>query len=312
MSVGTGGNMSNFPGGFGGGIAIRGVPILNTHPGNVFWVDSGGPSNSRGTFKQPFTTIGAALDRCTASNGDIIFVKPGHAETITAAGGVALDVAGVAVVGLGKGSIRPTLTYTTAAAASLTVTAADVSLSNFRLVANFADITRLINVTATDFHADGIEVTAAAVDMNWVDVIDASGADNTADGLTVTNCRAFGLDASNDSFIEITGDIDRLTVEDNLVVHDHASATAFIEQATGKDMINVSIQRNSYHSLKTSGDILIDNDTTANSGVAAYNTMSHADTAAEVALDVDGVAMFENYASGVITGSGYLLPAADS
>ena len=145
-----------------------------------------------------------------------------------------------------------------------------------------------------------------------MDVIDASGADNTADGLTVTGCRAFGVDAACDSFIEITGDISRLTVQDCLVVHDHANATALIEQATGKDMINVDIQRNSYHSLKTSGDILIDNDTTANSGIVAFNNASHATTTAEVLVDADGVGLIENRATGVITASGYLLPAADS
>jgi hypothetical protein len=145
-----------------------------------------------------------------------------------------------------------------------------------------------------------------------VDVIDASGADNTADGLTVTNCKAFGLDAANDSFIEITGDISRLWVEGNTVVHDHANATAFIEQATGKDIVNGMIKDNYYTSLKTSGDVLVDNDTTANSGFAIGNLASHADTATEALVDADGLGLFDNKGSGVITASGYLLPAVDS
>lgn len=304
---------SNYPNGFANGVTIRNVPILITNPGNAFWVDSGAGSNgNKGTYDRPFASIDYAIGRCTASNGDIIFVKPGHTETISAAAGIAADVAGVAIVGLGKGSLRPTITLDTAATASLAVSAANVTLHNLLFSANFADITRVIDVTAADAHIDSCEFVAAAVNMNWIDVIDASGADNTADGLTVTNCRAFGLDDANDSFIEITGDIDRLTVEDNFVVHDNANATAFIEQATGKDMINTSIQRNSYHSLKASGDVLVDNDTTANSGVAAFNNASHADTAGEALVDADGLALIENYGTGVITASGYLLPAADS
>jgi hypothetical protein len=276
-------------------------------------VDSGASANApRGEYNRPFSTIAAAISRCTANNGDIIFVKPGHAETISAAGGIALSKAGVAVVGLGRGTLRPTITLDTAATASLTITAANCTISNFRMIANFADVTRMINVTAAEAHIDRIEFLEAGADLNWVDVIDASGADNTADGLTVTGCRAFAIDAGCDSFVEITGNIDRLTVEDNFVNHDNASATAFIEQATGKLMSNVSILRNSYHNLKTTGDIFIDNDVATNSGVVAFNNGSHATTTTEVTIDADGVGMIENYFTGVITAQGYPVPAADS
>jgi len=305
--------ISNFPNGFAAGVTILGMPITVTNPGNVFWVDSGaGSDGNKGVYERPFATIDYAIGRCTASNGDIIFVKPGHTETISAAGGITMDVIGVAVVGLGRGSLRPTITLDTATTATILVSAANCTVHNCIFSANFADIVRIFNVTATDATIDHCEFVATAVNMNWVDVIDASGTDNTADGLTVTNCRAFGLDAANDSFIEITGDIDRLTVNDNICVHDNANATAFIEQATGKDMINVDIQRNAYHSLLTAVDILINNDTTANSGTVAFNLASHADTAAEVLVDADGVGMFENRATGVITASGYVLPAIDS
>jgi hypothetical protein len=313
--------LSNYPNGFPNGVTIRGVPLAITHPGEVFWVNSttvlakggiGSSNGNKGTYQQPFATIDYAIGQCTASRGDIIAVMPGHTETISAAAGIACDVAGIAIVGLGKGSLRPTITLDTAATASMTISAANVTISNLLFSAAFADITRIINVTSTDAHIDQCEFVAAAADENWVDVIDASGADNTADGLTVTGCRAFDLDAANDSFIEITGDINRLTVVDNLVVHDNASATAMIEQATGKDMVNTLIQNNSYMTLKTAGDVLVDNDTTANSGMAIGNYASHADTAAEVLVDADGLGQMENYGSGVITASGYLLPAADS
>jgi hypothetical protein len=305
--------MSNYPGGFANAVSIRGVSVAVTHPGNVYWVDSGAGSNgNKGTWGRPWATIDYAIGRCTASNGDIVFVKPGHAETISAAAGIAADVAGIAIIGLGKGSLRPTITLDTAATASMTISAANVTISNLLFKANFADITRIIDVTGTDAHIDACEFVAEAVNMNWVDVIDASGADNTADGLTVTGCRAFDLDAGNDSFIEITGDIDRLTVLDNVVVHDHANATAMIEQATGKKMINVLIEGNRYSSLKTTGDILVDNDVTTNSGFAFGNFASHADTAAEILIDADGLGLGENYGTGVVTASGYLLPAADA
>jgi len=307
--------ISHYPNGFSGGVSIRGVPIVTTNPGSVYWVDSNGGSNGhKGSVDQPFGTIDYAIGRCTASKGDIIFVKPGHTETISAAAGIACDVIGVAIVGLGRGSLRPTITLDTATTATLTISAANVSLHNLLFKANFADIVRIINVTAVDAQIDSCEFLATATNMNWVDVIDASGADNTADGLSVTNCRAFDLDASNDSFIEITGDINRLTVEDNVVVHDHANATAFIECATGKDIVNGVVARNYYSSLKTTGTLLVGNDTTANTGFIAGNFVSHADTAAEVLVDAsgNGMGLFNNYASGVVTASGYILPAIDA
>ena len=211
--------ISNYPNGFANGVAIRNMPITITNPGNVFWVDSGSGSNGfKGTHDRPFGTIDYAIGRCTASNGDIIFVKPGHAETISAAGGIDMDVAGVAIVGLGRGTLRPTITLGTAATADFDIAAANCMVHNLRFVANFADIVKIIDVTATDAHIDSCEFVEGGADLNWLDVIDASGADNTADGLTVTNCRAMGVDAGCDSFIEITGDIDRLTVQDNYVV----------------------------------------------------------------------------------------------
>jgi len=306
--------ISNYPNGFANGVAIRGIPITVTNPGNVFWVDSGAGSNGNpGTYMLPFSTIDYAIGRCTASNGDIIFVKPGHTETVSAAGGIACDVAGVAIVGLGKGSLRPTITLDTAATASITVSAAAVTLHNLLIRANFADITRMINVTSTGAHLDNLEFVAVAANMNWVDVIDASSTtDNNADGLTVTGCRAWAVDAASDSFIEINADLDRLWVEDCWVVHATANATAMIECATGKDITNAYVRNCGYQSALTAVDVLIDNDTSANSGFVIGCYGSHLDTAAEVLIDADGVGMFGNYGSGVITASGYLLPAADS
>ena len=306
--------VSNYPGGFAAGVTIRGVPITVTNPGEVFWVHSGSGSNGNaGTYGRPFSTIDYAIGRCTASRGDIIFVKPGHTETVSAAAGIALDVAGVAVIGLGRGTDRPSITLDTATTASVAISAANVTLHNLRLVANFADIVRMINVTAGGAYLDSLSFSQAAVNMNWVDVIDASSTtDNNADGLTVINCRAWGADTANDSFIEINADLDRLWVEECYCVHATANAQAFIECATGKDITNAVVKGNGYQSALTAVDVLIDNDTTANSGFVIGNFGSHLDTAAEVLIDADGVGMFNNYGSGVITASGYILPAVDS
>src|SRR3990167_2616461 len=81
--------------------------------GNVFFVDSGASLAVDDTAhgdspERPFATLDYAVGQCTASNGDIIYVMPGHAETISADSGVDVDVAGVTIIGVGRGASRPT------------------------------------------------------------------------------------------------------------------------------------------------------------------------------------------------------------
>lgn len=95
-------------GGFADGLVIRGMPILTLFPGNVYWVDSNGGGGSRGTFSHPVPTWLEAHALVTSDNGDIICIKPNHAETPTAT--VAYSKSGFATIGLGFGDNRPTFT----------------------------------------------------------------------------------------------------------------------------------------------------------------------------------------------------------
>src|SRR3990167_7356471 len=58
-----------------------------------------------------YVTIDSAINACLASRGDTIFVAENHAETLTTAGAIALDVAGVKLIGLGVGNNRPRITF---------------------------------------------------------------------------------------------------------------------------------------------------------------------------------------------------------
>lgn len=150
--------ISNYPQGFAHGVTIRGVPITQTHPGKVFWVNStavlaegaaAGSDGNPGTYSKPFATIDYAIGKCTASRGDIIMVMPGHTETVAAAGGIALDVAGVAIIGLGRGSLRPALSFT-ATASTLTMSAANCVLHNLLLTGDIDAVVSPIVVSAAD------------------------------------------------------------------------------------------------------------------------------------------------------------------
>lgn len=120
--------------------------------GNVFFVDSvTGTSTGPGFSPQTaFATISQAVAAATATNGDVVFLVPGHAETVTAAAGVAIGVAGVQVIGLGTGRARPVITFTTAVAASFDITAANVLVKNLVLVCGIDNQTAMVNVTGAD------------------------------------------------------------------------------------------------------------------------------------------------------------------
>jgi hypothetical protein len=97
-------SVTNFPYGFIGSLTLKGLPLLQTHPGNIYWVDNGPPTlattapsasgtirttggsdQNPGTFQRPFATIAQAMSVCSQNNGDIILVKPGHIEICTTA-----------------------------------------------------------------------------------------------------------------------------------------------------------------------------------------------------------------------------------
>lgn len=129
-------------------LGMSGIPATN---GNVFFVNSvGGSDGNIGSADQPMATIAGALLKCTANHGDIIVPVAGHAETISAAGGLNINVAGVVIWGLGEGAARPTLTFSTSTAATVTITAANVQVNNIVGVCNIDQLVSAFVVSAAD------------------------------------------------------------------------------------------------------------------------------------------------------------------
>jgi len=295
---------SNYPKGFDG-VTIRGIPITQAHPGQVFWVSNattllpgqrGGSDGNKGTFDSPFSTIDYAIGQCTAGRGDIIFVKPGHAENVAAAAGIAADVAGVAIVGLGVGSARPTLSWT-AAAATITVTAANVSFTNLRFVNNFADVVTMFSVSGA---GDGLSFencffTDTSTILNALDFITlATGADD----LSLRNCQVIGKSASNDAFITGVAH-DRLTIANCQIQMDVAqTAVIGLIEATG-NVTNVWIKDTFFRS-NVDGALFIDLQGAACSGAVTNCYFSSIDVAGAVTagFNFTGGHIFECYVAG--------------
>lgn len=102
-----------------------------------------------------FPTLDSAIGACRASLGDKIYVSPGHAETLTAAAAIALDVAGVSVIGLGTGNNRPVFTFgSTDNSATFTISGNNCSLKNIVAVCNDDGLTNAFVVSGDNCDID--------------------------------------------------------------------------------------------------------------------------------------------------------------
>jgi hypothetical protein len=320
---------SNFPGGFASGITIRGIPLSVTNPGRVFWVyngtalqsgQRGGSNGNKGTYDSPFSTILYASTQCVANRGDIIFVKPGHAETISSAAILTLDVAGVAIVGLGRGAMRPTLTFSTANTANIPVTAANIMVHNILHKANFLDIASAYTATGTntptDFVLDSCEFRDGSSALNFVKTVTGNATANAMDGFTYSNNKVFGLatTAASQACIMAAAN-DRQSYMDNFVVYPVLNDTATLVDFGANNHTNLNMGRNKVFrpSTSTTGGSLFSGGSTGSTGYVYDNYSWHLDNSAGLLAPTGTKLGFQNNYS-MITGaadkSGLINPAA--
>jgi len=230
----------------------------------------------------PFATIDYAVGQCTASQGDLILVLPYHAEVVSAAAGLDLDVAGITVRGLGKGASMPTVTLDTANTADVDVDAAGITVENIHFRANFADIAAAIDVNADDFTLRGCRFSEVAVNMNakiWVQ----DAAAGASDRITIENCHCIDPDAANTHFVNFAGTGDGHIVRNNVLIGDWGTACI-----GGAGVVtNATITGNMISNAAADNDSCINFAATA-TGVCMFN---HACGAAAQANGITATAM---------------------
>lgn len=316
------GQIANYPNGFTAGLNVRGLPLHVTHPGKVFWVGNStvqmdnqktASNGNDGSFLAPFSTITYALSRTTASRGDIIMVKAGHAETVSSGGGLVLSKAGVALVGLGVGALRPTITLDTANTATITVTASNVTVQNFLFKANFLNIATCFSIAnaqvATDLTIDNCEFKDNSVILNFVSCVKVGTTANIADGLTLTynrvNAAILTTVPAAQTFFVTASIIDRLNVSYNTVIYPKTLIdTPTLIQAGANNLTNSMIVGNKSFrpSTSTDGGNLIGSSSTASSGIVADNYDAHLDNSAGLLIATGTkFAFFNNYS--MVTGA---------
>ena len=195
--------------------------------GDVFYCDStltGASDGNDGRSPASATaTLDGANNLCAANNGDVIFVAPNHAETLIADSGVDLDTAGVTVIGIGRGTNRPTFNFTTATTADFKIAAADVKIHNLLLTTGIDSQAMMIETSGDNFEISHCEFRGNATQQMLI-AINIGVASNDSDRGFVHDCRIINDTAGATSGISITALQADLRIEDNYVRGDFSDA----------------------------------------------------------------------------------------
>ncbi len=244
-----------------------------------------------------YVTIDAAISACTANRGDIVLVAPNHTENVTN-GSIACDIAGVRIIGLGTGSLKPTLTWT-ATDSKINVTAANVSWENFRWTAGIGDVvTAVLHATAAQ-NTQYIDIEFYATStFNFINCY-TLGAANISDGCRWERNYLRTADAGQLALCITAASHADLKFYDNYVVH--AAAAAGLLTGAAADFLGIDVRGNFVQTGQTDGavGVLVITTGTASSGRIVDNDMKTADAAANVAIPIASkVYAARNYIAG--------------
>ena len=203
-----------------------------------------------------FPTVNAALANCVSGRGDYVYVLPGYTETISAAdawSGLGTKTA-VTVVGLGRGTNRPTFTYSAATATIL------MDQNNFRIqncvfyMAGDTGSTTALTVAAP------ITVSGAgcAIEDCWIhfgvdaDQLVTIGVTTTAtaDNFEFKRNYCYGATAAEcTSFMYLVG-ADFCEVWDNIIIGGTSSTTVGVIRFITTASVGIDFRRNRAVNLK--------------------------------------------------------------
>lgn len=242
---------TNFPNGVTSfGIPLAGGAQIPATTGKYWFVSStmGSNGNDGKSTVKAFASIAQANLAATANSGDVVIVMPGHVETVSAAAGINLSKAGVYYIGMGFANTRPTITFATATTATLTVTAADVTLDNFVFTQTFDAIVSPIVVSAEGFTMRNCYSMTANASVQCTQMILTTA---SASNMVIQNCRFEGTsDAGTTSAITIVGG-DNIQILDNDFVGGYTTTTGGVQNITTATT-NYVIRRNTIINLTAS------------------------------------------------------------
>ena len=310
---------------FKNGVYSWGLPVglaegVGNPLGKTFFVQSthssANDNNSGERAERPLATLQAAENKVTASAYDRIYVLPGHAETYAAAAALVFNVAGVEVIGIGRGTLMPRFTFATEVLTDIDIDAANVILRNLHFRGNIAALAAPIDVNAAGFIMEDCKFTAAGATTDFdITVI----TDAAAEDMAIRRCRflleysdaAAGVILSNTmtEVIRLVG-VDRAIIEDCELYGNFTTAAINAVTTACRD---IRISRNKIRNVQTTNIAGIIDLVAGCTGVVDENVGFHGYTT-DLATTIDpaSCAMIRNYFSNVVTEAGGLVGTAST
>jgi hypothetical protein len=295
--------------GAGGKVAIE---DMSNSTGSRLFVDSAAGSDSTGygfTPDKPLATLDYAVGNCTPSKGDVIYLMPGHAETLTASVTCTLDVAGIQVIGIGIGNLIPTFTLGTDATATLSVTAASVLIRNLKIISDVAD--QAVGITASNA-ADGLVVedcwfTDGGLAKELVIAIQIAAA---CDKVLLRRNRFYTTTTAETggcaSAIKLVGESAQSRILDNIAMGHYT--VACLDAGTAAQT-NVLIMGNAMVNIDTEAGLAYKGHASS-TNLLAYNCWAGTKNNTEPVTGVNASYCLENYGIDAVSAGTLLSPAA--
>ena len=170
--------------------ATIGDQAIIANQGTSYFVDSGSGSstNDGKSWSTALDTLDNAINKCTANQGDIIYIAEGHEESYTTTGAKAIfDIDGITIIGLGQGSDRPSFSFGHTGA-TWTISGDNVIISNLLLLTAVDSVVTYGTISGADCKLVDVETR----DVANKEVIDAWTCTTGASRLEVLNYRHIG------------------------------------------------------------------------------------------------------------------------
>ena len=257
----------------------------------------------------PFATLDYAVGRCTASQGDIVYVMPSHAETVATAAALDFDVAGIKVVGLGWGNTRPTVQLS-ANLSTVEFNADDMWIENI-----------IFEGTFTNGVAVGLDIKTGCDDLYIKDCVIRGtlstkelligvSIEATNDGITFDGCYFYDVAGGSSTVAILTeGAFSNLTIKNSRFSGDWATSVLDFDAAAvtsaGLHMEDVTM-----YNLDTGACLFLTLDNTTEATLLRVNTFGVKSNTLPLDAGDDGVTYaIECYGTDAAGTNGILWPA---
>lgn len=258
------------------------------------------------------STIDSVLSNAglVASRGDVVVALPGFSQTLTSV--ISLSVAGVAWIGIGEGTLKPTI-QSNAASHTIALTGANTRFQGWRFPAPSTDgALSMIRIAAAGCTVEDIDGIGSNEANNFVDCITVKGGANDH---TLKDIRLSAGGVAVTSFLSFEGPVSRSNIGGFFACG--SVATAGIIDSTGAIIENANWD-NVRVCVGGSGKPAVTLDATGGGGGKGFITNSRLagtnTTLASNAVFTGDYRLHEVYVSEATNNSnqGALIPAADT